>query len=336
MHSLLDAIVDSCFPILEFYGDRLEDVEAEVLQRPTPAAIREIHALKRELLLLRRAVWPMREVISSLQREPHDCMSDQTRTYMRDVYDHTVQIIDIVETYREIATGLTETYMSAMSQRLNEVMKVLTIIGTIFIPLTFLAGVYGMNFKHFPEIEWVVGLPVLLGRLRRHGGGDVRVVQEEAVAVGRLAACDLRLRRCIRPCRAGENEDVRRPRSFELSALVLAAWLIAVVVAAAQAAPPADIDAFVGAAMKAFDVPGLALAIVKDGKVVYAKGYGVRRIDDPAPVTTKTLFGIASNTKAFTAAAVAILVDEGKVDWDGPVAGTCRPSASPTRTSAAS
>jgi magnesium transporter len=159
VHSLLDAIVDACFPILEFYGDRLEDVEAEVLASPTPAAIQNIHTLKRELLLLRRAVWPMREVINSLQREQHECMSDATRTYMRDVYDHTVQIIDIVETYREMATGLTETYMSAMSQRLNEVMKVLTIIGTIFIPLTFFAGVYGMNFKHLPEIEWVWGYP---------------------------------------------------------------------------------------------------------------------------------------------------------------------------------
>ncbi|HEY3384835.1 MAG TPA: magnesium/cobalt transporter CorA [Vicinamibacterales bacterium] len=159
LHSLLDAIVDSCFPLLEVYGDRLEDVEAAVLEQPTPAIIQEIHQLKRELLLLRRAVWPMREVIAGLQREPHDCLSDATRTYMRDIYDHTVQIIDIVETYREVATGLTETYMTAMSQRLNEVMKVLTIIGTIFIPLTFLAGVYGMNFKHFPEIEWIWGYP---------------------------------------------------------------------------------------------------------------------------------------------------------------------------------
>ena len=183
LHSLLDAIVDACFPILEFYGDRLEDVEAEVLASPTPEAIRNIHTLKRELLLLRRAVWPMREVISSLQREPHECMSDATRTYMRDVYDHTVQIIDIVETYREMATGLTETYMSAMSQRLNEVMKVLTIIGTIFIPLTFLAGVYGMNFKHFPETRVGVGLPVLLGCLRGHGGDDGHVVPAEAVAL---------------------------------------------------------------------------------------------------------------------------------------------------------
>jgi magnesium transporter len=159
VHSLLDAIVDSFYPLLEQYGDRLEEVEALVLERPSPSAIQQIHELKRELLLLRRAVWPMREVVNALQREPHDCMSDATRTYMRDVYDHTVQIIDIVETYREIATGLTETYMSAMSQRLNEVMKVLTIIGTIFIPLTFFAGVYGMNFKYFPEIEWVWGYP---------------------------------------------------------------------------------------------------------------------------------------------------------------------------------
>ena len=154
VHSLLDAIVDSCFPILEYYGDRLDDLENEVLQEASQATIREIHDLKRELLLLRRSVWPMREVISRLQREPHDCMSDATRTYMRDVYDHVVQIIDIVETYREIATGLTETYMTAVSTKLNEVMKVLTIVGTVFIPLTFLAGVYGMNFHFFPEISW--------------------------------------------------------------------------------------------------------------------------------------------------------------------------------------
>ena len=154
LHSLLDAIVDSCFPLLEHYGDRLEDVEGEVLERPTPESIKDIHELKRELLLLRRAVWPMREVISALQRESHDCMSEQTRIYMRDVYDHAVQIIDIVETYREVAMGLTETYMTAMGNRLNEVIKVLTIIGTIFIPLTFLAGVYGMNFEYFPELGW--------------------------------------------------------------------------------------------------------------------------------------------------------------------------------------
>jgi magnesium transporter len=153
-YSLIDAIVDHCFPLLEHYGDRLEEVEAAVLQQASRSAIEDIHDLKRELLLFRRAMWPMREVISNLQREPHDCLSDSTRTYLRDVYDHAVQIIDIIETYREIAIGLTETYMTVMSTKLNEVMKFLTIVGTIFIPLTFIAGVYGMNFRYFPEIGW--------------------------------------------------------------------------------------------------------------------------------------------------------------------------------------
>jgi magnesium transporter len=154
VYSLIDAIVDHFFPLLEFYGDRLEDVEAAVLQQGSRATIQEIHELKRELLLFRRATWPMRDVISTLQREPHDCLSDSTRTYVRDVYDHLVQIIDIIETYREIAIGLTETYMTVVSTKLNEVMKVLTIVGTIFIPLTFIAGIYGMNFHYLPELSW--------------------------------------------------------------------------------------------------------------------------------------------------------------------------------------
>jgi magnesium transporter len=153
-YSLIDAIVDEAFPILEQFGDRLEDLEDDVLQRPRPEIIQEIHRMKRELLLVRRAMWPMREVLAKMQREPHECFSAVTQTYMRDVYDHAVQAIDIVETYREVATGLTETYMSSMSNRMNEIMKVLTIIGTIFIPLTFLAGVYGMNFEYLPEFKW--------------------------------------------------------------------------------------------------------------------------------------------------------------------------------------
>jgi magnesium transporter len=159
-YSLIDAIVDEAFPILEQFGDRLEGLEDVVLQRATPDVIQEIHRLKRELLLVRRVLWPMREVLSKMQREPHECFSDVTRTYMRDVYDHAVQAIDIVETYRELAGGLTETYMTAMSNRMNEVMKVLTIIGTIFIPLTFLAGVYGMNFEYLPEFKWRHGYAV--------------------------------------------------------------------------------------------------------------------------------------------------------------------------------
>jgi magnesium transporter len=179
-YSLIDAIVDEAFPILELFGDRLEELEDTVLQRPSPDVIQEIHRIKRELLLVRRAMWPMREVLSKMQREPHECFSEVTRTYVRDVYDHAVQAIDIVETYRELATGLTETYMTAMSNRMNEIMKVLTIIGTIFIPLTFLAGVYGMNFRHFPELEyphaypvfWVICLATagaMIGWFRRRG-----------------------------------------------------------------------------------------------------------------------------------------------------------------------
>jgi magnesium transporter len=162
-YSLIDATVDETFPILENFGDRLELLEDLVLQRPGPEVIQEIHRAKRELLLVRRALWPMREVLSKMQREPHECFSEVTRTYMRDVYDHAVQAIDIVETYREVAGGLAETYMTAMSNRMNEIMKVLTIIGTIFIPLTFLAGVYGMNFHHFPELEWPYAYPLFWG-----------------------------------------------------------------------------------------------------------------------------------------------------------------------------
>lgn len=157
-YALLDAIVDQCFPILEHFGDRIEELEDRILSHPTPETVQEVYQLKRQLLLLRRAVWPMREVVISLQREQHECLSEMTRTYLRDVYDHSVQIIDIIETYREMATSLTETYMNSMSFRMNEVMKVLTIIGTIFIPLTFIAGVYGMNFKkNFPELDWEYG-----------------------------------------------------------------------------------------------------------------------------------------------------------------------------------
>jgi magnesium transporter len=159
-YSLMDAVVDEAFPILEHFGDRLEELEELVLRRPDPEVAREIHHLKRELLLLRRGMWPMREVLQRMQRDPHECFSEITRTYIRDVYDHAVQAIDIVETYREVATGLTETYMTAASNRMSEIMKVLTVMGTIFIPLTFLAGVYGMNFHYFPELDWPWAYPL--------------------------------------------------------------------------------------------------------------------------------------------------------------------------------
>ena len=161
-YALIDAIVDHCFPVLEVYGDRLEELEDLVLDRPDRDTIALVHEVKRELLLLRRAVWPMREVVNTLQREPHECMSDTTRTFLRDVYDHLIQIMDIIETYREVATSLTETYMTSMSNRMSEVMKVLTIIGTIFIPLTFLAGIYGMNMP-IPENQYANSYPIFWG-----------------------------------------------------------------------------------------------------------------------------------------------------------------------------
>jgi magnesium transporter len=160
VYALLDAIIDHCFPILEFYGEQLEELEDRVLMGAGEEVIPRIHGLRRELLLFRREVWPMRDVIRTLQREPHECISETARTYFRDVHDHVVQILDLCDTYREFAAGLAETYMSSLSIRMNEVMKLLTIITTIFIPITFLAGVYGMNFHYMPEDDWVLAYPL--------------------------------------------------------------------------------------------------------------------------------------------------------------------------------
>jgi magnesium transporter len=179
-YSLLDAIVDHFFPILEHYGERMDALETAILDGPQGSTLDDIHEIKRALLVLRSVAWPVRELVLSLQRDPHECVSDVTRVYLRDLYDHVVQIIEIIETYRERASDLTDSYMSRVSNRMNEIMKVLTIISTIFIPMTFLAGVYGMNFHRFPELElgwaypafWIVcgvmaGIMLLLFR-RNH------------------------------------------------------------------------------------------------------------------------------------------------------------------------
>ena len=163
VYSLLDANVDRCFPILEHFGDRAEELETLILENSQQSAINDIHQLKRDLLVMRRAVWPLREVVSTLIREPHECVSDGTRVYLRDLYDHVIQIIDIIEMDREMISDLAETYMSSVSNRMNEIMKVLTTISTIFIPLTFLAGVYGMNFRHFPELTQSWAYPAFWG-----------------------------------------------------------------------------------------------------------------------------------------------------------------------------
>ena len=161
-HALLDAVVDAYFPVLESYGERLEDLEQEVVDRPTNKLLADVHKVKRELLRVRRAVWPLREALSTLGRAEGSFVKPETRVYLRDLHDQTVQVMDLIETYRDLGSGLTDLYLSSVSNRLNEVMKVLTIISTIFIPLSFIAGLYGMNFDraqplNMPELGWRYG-----------------------------------------------------------------------------------------------------------------------------------------------------------------------------------
>jgi magnesium transporter len=167
-YALIDAVVDAYFPILEEYGERLESLEDAVVSRPSPELISKVHTMKRDLLSLRRAIWPHREMINALIRDETPLVTDQTRVYLRDCYDHAIQLLDIVETYREIASGLVDVYLSSMSTRLNDIMKVLTIIATIFMPLSFVASLYGMNFDtsaspwNMPELKWAYGYPFAL------------------------------------------------------------------------------------------------------------------------------------------------------------------------------
>jgi len=161
-YSLIDAIVDSYFGILEKIGERIEGLEDELIERPTEKTLRQIHTLKREMMSLRRSIWPMRELVSAMQREESPLISGPTRIYLRDVYDHAIQIIDTIEGFRDIVAGMLDIYLSSIGNRTNAIMKVLTMIATIFIPLTFVAGVYGMNFKHMPEIGWRWGYPAVL------------------------------------------------------------------------------------------------------------------------------------------------------------------------------
>lgn len=168
VYSLIDAALDAYFPVLEACGERLEELEDAVVARPGTDLIGEVHAMKRDLLGLRRAIWPHREMINALIRDETPLMSNQTRVYLRDSYDHAIQLMDIVETYREIASGLIDVYLSSMSTRLNDIMRVLTIIATIFMPLGFIASLYGMNFDraaspwNMPELGWRYGYPFAL------------------------------------------------------------------------------------------------------------------------------------------------------------------------------
>ncbi|MGP0128733.1 MAG: magnesium/cobalt transporter CorA [cyanobacterium endosymbiont of Rhopalodia musculus] len=151
---LLDSIIDGYFPVLEKYGDRIETLEDQLVVRPQSSYLEEIYAVRRELLALRRAIWPLRNVTDLLVRGESSLIQPEIKIYFRDCYDHVIQLLDIVETYRELASSLMDVYLSSTSNRMNEIMQVLTVISTIFIPLTFIAGVYGMNFKYMPELNW--------------------------------------------------------------------------------------------------------------------------------------------------------------------------------------
>ncbi len=178
-YALIDAIVDNYFLVLENTGERIENLQEEVLEDPDPSNLKIIQDTKREMIFLRRSVWPLRETISGLIRSESPLISETVGPYLGDVYDHTIQVIDTIESYRDTVSGTLDIYLSSVSNKMNEVMKVLTIIATIFIPLTFIAGVYGMNFKYMPELEWhwayfavwfvflIVGILMLIGFRRR-------------------------------------------------------------------------------------------------------------------------------------------------------------------------
>ncbi|HMA53742.1 MAG TPA: magnesium/cobalt transporter CorA [Acidobacteriota bacterium] len=153
-YAVIDAVVDNYFYVLEMLGERIDTLEEELIAEPRRELLREIHGLKREMIELRKSVWPLREVVSGLERSESPLIKESTGVFLRDLYDHAIQVIDTVESFREMLSSMVETYLSSLSNRMNEIMKVLTIISTIFIPITFLVGLYGMNFVHFPELKW--------------------------------------------------------------------------------------------------------------------------------------------------------------------------------------
>lgn len=163
LYALLDAVVDHCFPVLERFGDILEELEPVVIEDPSPKLISHIYSIKRELALLRRVLWPTRETVNTLLDETTKEITPETKLFLRDVQEHCVQLVEIIETFRDMTSSLTDLHMSAVSNRMNEVMKFLTIMGTIFIPITFLAGIYGMNFEHIPELKHPLAYPIFWG-----------------------------------------------------------------------------------------------------------------------------------------------------------------------------
>ncbi|MCG2778418.1 MAG: magnesium/cobalt transporter CorA, partial [Desulfobacterales bacterium] len=160
-YALIDSVVDHYFLVFEKYGEKIEVLQDEVLSQPTPETLQVIQRTKRDMIFLRKSVWPLREAINALQRGESSLVTDNVNIYLRDVYDHTIQVIETIETFRDMLSGTLDVYLSSVSNKMNEVMKVLTIIATIFMPMTFIAGIYGMNFKYMPELDWHWAYPVI-------------------------------------------------------------------------------------------------------------------------------------------------------------------------------
>jgi len=170
---LVYLVVDQYFAVLEWIGDQIESLEEELIGRPSTETLQAIYRLKRTIASVRKAIWPLREAIGQLQRDGSALIAESTRLYLRDVYDHTVQVIDTTETFRDTISGMLDIYLSSVSNRMNEVMKVLTVIATVFIPLTFIAGVYGMNFEHMPELAWRWAYPAVWAIMILIGGAMI-------------------------------------------------------------------------------------------------------------------------------------------------------------------
>ncbi len=160
-YAVMDLVVDRYFQLLERFDEEIEVLEDRVVERPGQDVVKDLHRLRRRLILLRKSVWPLREELASLVREEHELIDKETLPYLRDLYDHVIRVIETLETLREMVSGLLDVYLSSVSNRMNEIMKVLTIMATIFIPLTFICGVYGMNFRNMPELEWTWAYPAV-------------------------------------------------------------------------------------------------------------------------------------------------------------------------------
>jgi magnesium transporter len=161
-YGLIDAVVDNYFLILEHFGEEIDELEDELIVHPTPETLKIVQKYKRDMIILRKSVWPLRELINGLQKTESEIIKDTTRIYLRDIYDHTVRVIESVEDLRDILASMMDIYLSSVSNKMNDIMKVLTVIATIFIPLTFIVGVYGMNFDNIPELHWSWGYPAVM------------------------------------------------------------------------------------------------------------------------------------------------------------------------------